>query len=137
MAESEYRTLDLRREGVTVFLNSHLLSEIELVCDRVAILDKGQLVRLGTVEEMTTVEQHYALTATAIPEGVLAAHAGVITPRATPEPTADLHHYRLACPERTSLNTLLDHLRTHGVEIEAVAPVRQSLEDYFIDVIQG
>src|SRR5207248_1599052 len=42
----------LKDDGVTVFLNSHLLSEIELVCDRVAIVDKGRVVREGTLDEL-------------------------------------------------------------------------------------
>src|SRR6185295_13296562 len=44
---------DLKRRGVTVFINSHLLMEVELVCDRVAILSKGKLIREGTVDELT------------------------------------------------------------------------------------
>ncbi|MFM7925049.1 MAG: hypothetical protein ACKPJJ_32885, partial [Planctomycetaceae bacterium] len=40
-------------QGHTIFLNSHLLQEIELICDQVAILNKGQLLRTGTVQELT------------------------------------------------------------------------------------
>lgn len=43
----------LKDEGRTIFLNSHLLSEVELVCDRVAILQKGERVREGTIAELT------------------------------------------------------------------------------------
>jgi ABC-2 type transport system ATP-binding protein len=44
---------DLRERGVAVLLNSHLLSEVELVCDRVAIIAKGELVTAGTPEELS------------------------------------------------------------------------------------
>ena len=44
---------DLRARGVAVLLNSHLLSEVELVCDRVAIIDHGELVTAGTPEELS------------------------------------------------------------------------------------
>jgi ABC-2 type transport system ATP-binding protein len=44
---------DLRGEGVAVLLNSHLLSEVELVCDRVAIIARGELVRAGTPSELS------------------------------------------------------------------------------------
>ena len=44
---------DLRGEGVGVLLNSHLLSEVELVCDRVAIIDHGELVAAGTPDELS------------------------------------------------------------------------------------
>ena len=46
--------LKLKEAGVTIFINSHLLSEIEMTCDRVAILHRGHLVRMGTKEELTT-----------------------------------------------------------------------------------
>src|SRR5581483_6460617 len=42
----------LRERGMTVFLNSHLLSEVEMVCDHVAIVDGGRVVRSGTLEEL-------------------------------------------------------------------------------------
>lgn len=45
--------LEEKRQGVTVFINSHLLGEVEQLCDRVAILRKGQLVLQGTVQELT------------------------------------------------------------------------------------
>ncbi|MDQ1300855.1 MAG: transporter, partial [Chloroflexota bacterium] len=44
---------ELRGEGVTVFLNSHFLSEVEVTCDRVAIVKRGRVVRLGTLAELT------------------------------------------------------------------------------------
>jgi len=46
--------LRLKEAGVTVFINSHLLSEIEMICDRVAILHRGHLVKMGTKQELTT-----------------------------------------------------------------------------------
>jgi ABC-2 type transport system ATP-binding protein len=46
--------LRLKEAGVTIFINSHLLSEIEMICDRVAILHRGQLVKMGTKQELTT-----------------------------------------------------------------------------------
>jgi ABC-2 type transport system ATP-binding protein len=51
----------LKKEGRTVFLNSHLLGEVELVCDRVAIMQSGQLVRQGTVGELTRHEGRYVI----------------------------------------------------------------------------
>src|SRR6202030_2771088 len=43
----------LKGQGKTIFLNSHLLSEVELICDRVAILQAGEMVRQGTTAELT------------------------------------------------------------------------------------
>jgi ABC-2 type transport system ATP-binding protein len=51
----------LRHEGKTIFLNSHLLSEVEQVCDRVAILVEGALVRQGTLEDLTARGRYYEI----------------------------------------------------------------------------
>jgi len=124
--------LELRADGVTLFLNSHLLGEIERVCTRVAILKEGRLVREGTVEELTTEDRVWRLRCTTIPEHVLNAHVHFVEGSLA----GDLGEYRLLAHDRASLNTLLDHLRSAGVEIEAVEPLRQSLEDLFIDVVE-
>jgi len=46
--------LELKEAGVTIFINSHLLSEIEMICDRVAILHRGHLIKVGTKQDLTT-----------------------------------------------------------------------------------
>src|SRR6187399_2308143 len=45
---------ELKQQGKTIFLNSHILQEVELICDRVAILDKGNLRRVANVAEITS-----------------------------------------------------------------------------------
>jgi ABC-2 type transport system ATP-binding protein len=64
---------DLRREGVTVFLNSHLLSEVESTCDRVAILKRGRVAGLGTIDELTGMQLEVDVRATGMGEAVAAA----------------------------------------------------------------
>ena len=125
----------LRDQGKTVFLNSHLLSEVERVCTRVAILNKGRLVREGTIEEMTAIDQVYELLLTPLPDTLIARMDGALT-ALDASPEADLHRYRLIANDRAQLNTHLDQLRQAGVELEAVQPVRRSLEEYFIEVIE-
>ena len=56
--------LRLRSEGRTVFVNSHLLSELELICDRVAIMVLGQVVRQGTIAELAAQRQWYEIELT-------------------------------------------------------------------------
>src|SRR5436305_223595 len=51
----------LRQQGKTVFINSHLLSELELVCDRVAILIAGQVAKQGTPDELSMAKQRYEI----------------------------------------------------------------------------
>lgn len=124
--------LELRSEGVTLFLNSHLLSEIERVCTRVAILKEGRLVREGTVEELTTEDRVWRLRCTTIPEPILNEHIHLVEGSLA----NDLGEYRVLAPDRTTLNASLDNLRASAVEIESVEPLRQSLEDLFIDVVE-
>ncbi len=128
----------LRDEGTTVFINSHLLSEVEQVCSRVAILNEGRLVRHGTLEALTAVERVYELACTPVPEAARRALADVLTE--APAPAAalpdNLQRYRLAAPDRARLNAAIDRLRGAGVELETVRPVRRTLEDYFIEVVE-
>src|SRR5690606_7274650 len=107
-----------RAEGTTLFLNSHLLSEIERVCTRVAILDRGRLVREGTVEALTATERLWRLRSTPVPDALLAGLDGAITAEPGPEDPSGLARYRLAVPDRPALNALLDRLRAAGVEVE-------------------
>ena len=53
--------LGLKEKGKTIFLNSHLLSEVEMICDRVAILNKGDLIKEGSVEDLTKAENIYVI----------------------------------------------------------------------------
>ena len=139
--------VELQREGTTVFLNSHLLSEVEQVCSRVAILNEGKFVREGTIEGLTQDEHVYDLRATPVPEETLGALSeGVLTAaledaagqsaRTNGEAApADTHRYRVTVDSRAHLNDVLDRLRAGGVELESITPKRQPLEDYFIDVV--
>ena len=129
--------VELRDQGKTIFLNSHLLSEVEQVCTRVAILNQGRLVREGSIETLTTSESVYEVLSTPIPDALLAALADTIDPLdEAPPQDPGLRRYRIKAADRRTLNTLLDRLRGEAVLFEAVHPIRQSLEDYFIEVVQ-
>jgi len=126
--------LKLRDAGATIFLNSHLLSEVEKVCSNVAILRNGQLVRKGTIEELTAVERVYDVVTTPIPDAVASDFDLSLSPNDAPT-NPDLRQYRMHAEDRAALNALLDRLRAADVEIESISPLRRSLEDYFIDVV--
>lgn len=126
--------LELREEGATIFLNSHLLSEVEKVCSGIAILRDGEVVRKGTIKELTAVERVYDLVSTPVPDDVLENTVLRSSPDGTPS-APDLRAYRLEAEDRATLNDVLDHLRSANVQIESITPLRRSLEDYFIDVV--
>ena len=121
--------LEQRERGATVFLNSHLLSEVERVCDRVAILKDGRMVREGRVDDLTRARSVYEIVVRALkPEIVPALHAAV--------PDVTLKGNRLeAATDEEGLNRLIDALRQRGVVITAVLPGRESLEEVFVKVI--
>ncbi|HXG01361.1 MAG TPA: ABC transporter ATP-binding protein, partial [Bacteroidota bacterium] len=122
----------LRAEGKTVFLNSHLLSEVELICDRVAILDKGKLLKIGTVDELTTSETNYEIGFEgSLPEAFYhEAAATVMKFRVDGNLiSADLN-------DVAALNHLIDMLRRHGVLLTHVTRKRTSLEDSFLRLLK-
>ncbi|HTY59124.1 MAG TPA: ABC transporter ATP-binding protein [Bacteroidota bacterium] len=122
---------DLKRRGKTIFLNSHLLSEVELVSDRVAVLDKGRLLKVGTVDELTTTGQAYVIGITGtLPEAVtLEARALVLGLSQQGE------NVTAECRSTSELNRVIDLLRKNNVEITSVVKQRNTLEDSFISLI--
>ena len=126
--------LYLRDRGTTIFINSHLLSEVEKVCGEVAIMHEGAIVKQGDIASLTAVDHAYRLTCTPLPDDLPEEAAAKLSPRDEPAPEG-LAHWQVAADSRADLNALLDTLRTHGVEVEAIMPVRRSLEDYFIEVV--
>lgn len=125
----------LRDEGTTIFINSHLLSEVEKVCSEIAIMNKGKLVRQGAISELTAVEREYRLVCTPLPDGLPESARNRLAALEDNSAPEGLHVWRASTETRADLNALIDALRAHDVEIEALDPVRRSLEDYFIDVV--
>ena len=129
--------LVLKEQGKTIFLNSHLLSEVEQMCTSVAILNKGKKIREGTVDDLTRVEAHFDLYTTPIPETTLMplqARFSFKPMDAQPQDKA-LASYRLNGGDRARLNELIDALRQAQVEIDEVRPMRVSLEEKFVEVV--
>ncbi|MFZ1730833.1 MAG: ABC transporter ATP-binding protein [Bacteroidota bacterium] len=121
----------LRDEGKTIFINSHLLSEVELICDRVAILNKGKLIRIGSVKELTLQENSYRIGI----EGALPKDLRLQWEATRVSVLEENGELVCSLPDLAALNAVLDQLRSSGILITSVAAKRQSLEDMFIDVI--
>jgi ABC-2 type transport system ATP-binding protein len=124
--------LRLREQGKTVFLNSHLLSEIELVCDKIAILNQGQLACVAVPSEFTRGTGEYVVRVATMNDAVRVA-AEAALPSSAIAWQAD--SFRFACRDLAQLNHLLDRLRGIPVEIQAVEPVKRSLEEFFLQVV--
>jgi ABC-2 type transport system ATP-binding protein len=119
------------KNGCAVLLNSHLLSEIELTCDRVAVLRSGKVVAQGKVEELTRQAEKYKVIATPIDDNLIAAfrEAGAGVERVN-------GHLELSVQNLEHLNALVDQLRSRGALLSEVSPLRSSLEDVFVDLVR-
>jgi ABC-2 type transport system ATP-binding protein len=111
--------------GVTVLFNSHVLSEVEQMCDRVAILREGRRVFEGPVGGLR--EDHPVFEAKLQPWGTA---CGLITSMGG----EILAHGRLALPPAVDPSELVALMVRAGVRIHAFAPVRRSLEDLYMEI---
>jgi ABC-2 type transport system ATP-binding protein len=112
--------------GVTVFINSHLLAEVELFCEYVAILHQGRLVLDGKISSLVA-GGGYQLKASAIPDQAL---AGVRKLGAAIVRTPDAVIVQVN--NREDANRVIDEIRAAGGLIESVAASTNTLEDVFI-----
>jgi ABC-2 type transport system ATP-binding protein len=120
----------LKNDGKTIFLNSHLLSEVERISDRVAIMDHGTIVKQGSIDDLTRTEHIYEIrVANPLPE-ILASLGTSLT-------HADGGALEIRCNSSEDLNRTMDLLRAAGGVIESMSPKKTSLEDVFVDLIQG
>lgn len=121
---------DLLREeakkGTAVLLNSHLLSEMEMTCDRVAVLRNGKVVAAGTVDALTRRSAKYKLTATAYDDAVLAQFGAERVNG----------HVELSVADLQQLNAFVDQIRARGGLVSELAPLRSTLEDVFVDLVR-
>jgi ABC-2 type transport system ATP-binding protein len=127
---------DLLREeakthGTAVLLNSHLLSEMELTCDRVAVLRNGKVAAEGSVEELTRRSAKYRMVATPIDDALVAAFrdSGAGVDRVN-------GHLELSVSDVAHLNVLVDQVRARGAMLNELAPIRSTLEDVFVDLVR-
>ncbi len=123
--------IDLKNSGKTIFLNSHLLSEVELITDRVAILNKGELIQQGTVEELTSAKEIYEISLeTLIDEALLSADFSSFTLT-----SSEKKIYSAKVEDIESLNRTIDKLRSSRLNIISILPKKVTLEEMFINLI--
>jgi ABC-2 type transport system ATP-binding protein len=121
---------ELRNQGKTIFLNSHLLSEVERVSDQIAILQNGKLIRQGSVSDFTSVENQYQLTVHSRSEKIATICADLKIPVSSHQDV-----FTVRVKDEKQLNIFIDHLRQADILITSVTPRKISLEDFFIDVL--
>ncbi len=119
--------IGLRKKGTTVFMSTHILSDVEALCDKVAILKRGKLAATGNLDELLSREGERQvfevslknLTAEQLPERYKArsAASGVI----------------IEIDDESQIEKLLADVRVAGGKLISVQPVKQSLEELFLD----
>jgi ABC-2 type transport system ATP-binding protein len=122
--------IGLKDKGKTIFLNSHLLSEIELVCNRVAILNKGELIKEGTIDEITSTGNQHTFTTSDLSDAVINILLN--------QHFATLHgknEFLVNTESPEVLNSIIDILRKNNVNILSLTKEKNSLENMFINLI--
>jgi ABC-2 type transport system ATP-binding protein len=122
----------LKEEGKTIFLNSHLLGEVELICDRVAILHNGEVIRQGAITELTQQHGLFLVRLAAgqeLPVNDLTG-AGFQVARRN-----DL--WEVALKTGQSIDPVVDLLRSRGLSLRYLEEKHQTLEDIFVETVEA
>lgn len=123
--------LELKREGRTVLFSTHILSDAEMLCDRVGVIVSGKLRGVGAPEEIVGVAAQGMEILFELTKGKESASASILA-KATK--TGD--RYRLQVSE-ADLYIALEQLRGVGARVLSIAQVKPSLEEYFLDLIEA
>ncbi|MSU79772.1 MAG: ABC transporter ATP-binding protein [Gemmataceae bacterium] len=123
--------LRLKQQGTTIFVNSHLLGEVELICDRVAILRKGKVIREGTVASLTQ-QKGFFLVGLAPEESFPAVEVQNLGYAV--QPAGELWEVQLI--EGQTIDPVIALLTTKGLHLRHLLEKRQTLEDLFLQTHQ-
>jgi ABC-2 type transport system ATP-binding protein len=127
----------LREAGKSVFLNSHLLSEVELVCDQVAIINHGVVAAIGPVHELVRREPVVEIavgTGASDFESILERHGEVLDWEPTNNGRTTI---KLSVVDDESIARAIEDLVRAGVSVYAVTPHGPTLEELFLEIVSA
>jgi ABC-2 type transport system ATP-binding protein len=122
----------LRSEGITVFLNSHLLSEVERVCDRVAFVNRGQVVQAGRLDDLLAESPRVRVTVNRVDRELLhllARHGDVLE--------VDGTSITLGVADLDVAPLVAEAVIQAGYRLHGLVPTQSSLEDLFVSLVEG
>jgi len=133
LGRKEIRVLmqELKDQGATIFLNSHLLGEVELICDRVGILQKGQMIRLGDIATLTRQKGFYQVGLAfgqTLPVVDLQNRGYDVVPLG--------ERWEIHLTEDQSIDPVVDLIRSRGLSLRHLVEKRQTLEDMFVATVE-
>jgi ABC-2 type transport system ATP-binding protein len=120
----------LKKKGRTIFLNSHLLGEVELICDRVAILQLGEVIRQGDMASLLKAHGFFVIglaDGQNVPTQELANKGYVVTQNGA--------MWEVALKDGESIDPVVDLLRAKGLSIRHLVEKRQTLEELFMETV--
>ena len=121
---------DLRQRGTTVFLNSHLLSEVEITCDRVAFIKHGKVVRISSLDALVDGEVSLEVRARNLRPEVIDGLG-----HWSQNVRVDQEHISLTLERESDLPAINRYLVEQGVDVFTFHPEHISLEDLFIQIV--
>lgn len=126
--------VQLRKQGKTVFLCSHLLADVQAICDRVAIMNEGNLVRFGAVDELLSDTRRYIITVGDLAGDALVKAKDQQLSFSTPEQNG-VHHFN--APDADGVTRVVDFVRGANGKILSIEEKMDTLEDVFVRAIKG
>ena len=119
----------MKEQGRTVFINSHLLGELEMICDSVAIMDQGQIVRQGSIADLTEKTRRYEIQIKGnIGDDIM----NTLTPHGV-EIAGDI--LTMDENDAEAVQPVIDILRGANITISSMSEERQSLEELFMETV--
>lgn len=123
---------NLRARGTAVVLNSHLLSEVEMVCDRMVIVDRGRVVRSGRLDELAGTALELRVRLARLDDrarDLLGGHGEVVA--------AEGQEALLLLDDAAGVADLAEELVRSGYRLLALVPLQRSLEEVFVELVGG
>ncbi len=122
---------DQRKQGTAIFLNSHLLSEIEVTCDRVAFIKQGQVIRTASLNELAEGEISVEVRTDPLTPDILTGLEAFCR-----HINHEHEHLSLTLADEAQIPVINRYLVEKGVNVFAIRPQRLSLEDLFVQVME-
>jgi len=135
IAHAELRDIvaSLKEEGKTVFLSSHQLADVELICSRVAIIHRGKLLATGMIKDLTAGDvTEVVVQGEKLANGMLE-KLNALVPVTVKDGTNAIH---FTTDDRDKISAVIDLVRSVKGEVVSIVPHKRTLEEVFVDIIR-